>query len=293
MIREFRYLRAVGLLSVIPLVGCLYRSHPVAPQISTALLQTATRDELIERINAEAAKVRTLKATVGITASVGGGKREKITEYREISGYILARKPSSLRIVGLSPILQDRMFDLASEGQEFNLWLAPRNQFIVGENEAVRPSAQPLENLQPRVIFDALLVQRIEVQNDLAVLEQSEDQVIDPGTQKVVLQPGYTLNIIKQNSQGWYLSRKTVFDRRDLRLQRQLLYDEHGSVATEVQYEEYKDFDGVLFPTNIQIWRPQHEYSIRLRVMKLSMNGPVTDDQFVVEPPPDARISSR
>src|ERR1019366_2444209 len=207
IMRGFRCLRILVLIAVVPLGGCLFRSRPVALRTRTAPLQTATRDELTERINAEATKIQTLKATVGITASVGGSKRGKITEYQEIRGYILARKPSSLRMIGLFPILQNHVFDMVSNGQEFKLWIPPKNQFIVGNNDVARPSAQPLANLRPQVIYDALLLQAVDLQNELAVLEEGEHKVIDPGTQKLVLQPDYTLDIIKQNGHGWYLSR--------------------------------------------------------------------------------------
>jgi hypothetical protein len=60
-----------------------------------------------------------------------------------------------------------------------------------------------------------------------------------------------------------------------------------------VLYDEYREFNGVFFPTNIQIRRPQEEYSIKLEVTKLTINGPITDDQFVLEPPSGAGIASR
>ena len=293
MMHGFRCLRVLVLIAVVPLGGCLFRSRPVALRTSTAPLQTASRDELIERINSEASEIQTLKATVGITASVGGSKRGKITEYQEIRGFILARKPSSLRMTGLFPILQNHVFDMVSNGQEFKLWIPPKNQFIVGDNDVARPSAQPLANLRPQVIYDALLLQAVDLQNELAVLEEGEHKVIDPGTQKLVLQPDYTLDIIKQNGHGWYLSRKTVFDRTDLQPHQQVLYDEQGSIVTDVLYDEYREFNGVLFPTNIQIWRPQEEYSIKLEVTKLTLNGPIMDDQFVLEPPSGAGPASQ
>jgi outer membrane lipoprotein-sorting protein len=281
------------LIAVVPLGGCLLRTRPVALGATAAQLQSATRLDLVERINANATKIQTLKATVGITASVGGSKRGKITEYQEIRGYILARKPSSLRMIGLFPILQTHVFDMVSSGQDFKLWIPPRNQFIVGNNDTARPSAQPLENLRPQVIYDALLLQAVNLQNELVVLEEGEHMAIDRETQKPVLQPDYTLDIIKQNSQGWYLARKTVFDRTDLQLHQQVVYDEHGSVVTDVLYDEYREFNGVLFPTHIRIWRPQEEYSIKLEVTKLTVNGAIADDQFVLEAPAGADVALR
>jgi hypothetical protein len=125
------------------------------------------------------------------------------------------------------------------------------------------------------------------------VLEASDHEVIDHRTQKATLQPDYSLNIIKQKGREWYLSRKVVFGRTDLRPHQQLLYDEHGSIVTDVQYDEYREFNGVLFPTNIQIWRPQEEYSIKLRVTKLTINGSILDDQFVLDLPSGAGLASR
>ena len=281
------------LIAVLPLDACLSRSRPVALHTSTAQLQTATVHDLIERINAEATEIQTLKATVGISASVGGGKLGKITEYQEIRGYILARKPSSLRMIGLLPILQNHVFDMVSSGQEYKLWIPPKNKFIVGDDEEARPSTEPLGNLRPQVIYNALLLHAVDPQNEVTVLEAGESEVIDERTQKETLRPDYSLNIIKQNGHGWYLSRKVVFDRTDLRPHRQLLYDEHGSILTDVHYDEYREFNGVFFPTSILIWRPREEYSIKLQVTKLTINGPIMDDQFVLELPSGAGVASR
>jgi hypothetical protein len=263
----------VLLIVVVPTGGCLYRTRPVTLHASTAQLQTATGSDLIERINAKATEIQTLNATVGITASVGGSKLGKITEYQEICSYILARKPSSLRMIGLFPILQNHLFDMVSSGQEFKLWIPPKNQSIVGDDDGARPSAEPPGDLGPQVIYDALLLQAVDRQNELAVLEGGEHEVIDPGG-KLALQPDYTLHIIKQNGRGWYLSRKVVFDRTDLQPRQQLFYDEHGSIVTDVHYDEYREFNGVFFPTNIQIWRSQEECSIKLEVTKLTVVMP-------------------
>ncbi len=57
--------------------GCLFRTRVVEVRTSTAKLQTATKQELLERINAEATQIKTLNATVDIATSVGGEKKGK------------------------------------------------------------------------------------------------------------------------------------------------------------------------------------------------------------------------
>ncbi|MGA9509127.1 MAG: DUF4292 domain-containing protein [Candidatus Sulfotelmatobacter sp.] len=291
MIGGFRRSRLLLLIAMVPLGGCLYRSRPVALHTSTAQLQTATGKKLVERINAEATEINTLKATV--TASIVGSKLGKITQYQGIRGYILARKPSSLRMIGLSPILQNHIFDMVSSGQEFKLWIPSQNRFVAGNNDAARPSTEPLGNLRPQVIYDVLLLQAVDPQSELAILEGGEHEVIESVGQRLVLQPDYTLNIIKQNGRGWYLSRKVVFDRTDLHPHQQLLYDEHGSVITDVHYDEYKEFNGIFFPTNIQIRGSQEEYSINLEITNLTINGPITDDQLLLDVPAGAGLALR
>jgi hypothetical protein len=71
---------------------------------------------------------------------------------------------------------------------------------------------------------------------------------------------------------------------------RQLVYDERGNVATDARYEDYRDFDGVGFPYQIEIRRPQEEYDIVLTMVKLQLNVKLTDDQFVLEKPPGAEV---
>src|SRR5258708_39480559 len=188
-------------------------------------------------------------------------------------------------MIGPFPILQNHVFDMVSSGQEFKLWIPSKNQFIVGDNEEASPSTEPLGNLKPQVIYDALLLQAVDHQSELAVLEASEHEVIDHRTQKATLQPDYSLNIIKENGNQGDLSRKVVFDRTDLQPYQQLFYYEHGSIVTDVRYDEYREFNRVSLPANIAIWRPQEEYPIKLRERKLTINGPILDDHYALDLP--------
>src|SRR5437667_11022463 len=172
MSRLFRHRALLALVMVLPLGGCLFRSHRVERQVNTAPLKSATQQELIDFINSQAAKIKTMQATVDIDASVGGEKNGKVTDYQEIRGYVLARKPAMLRMIGLMPIVRNKAFDMVSDGQEFKLWIPPKNRFVVGKNEVQSPNtAQPLENIRPQNIYDALLIRPIDSLEEIAVLE--------------------------------------------------------------------------------------------------------------------------
>src|SRR5207244_6379220 len=160
--------------------------------------KSATQQELIAYINEQAAKIQTMNATVDIDTSVGGAIKGKVTDYKQIRGYLLLRKPAMLRLIGLMPIVRNRAFDMVSDGQEFKLWIPPKNRFIVGKNNNVElPNATALEKIRPQMIYDALLIREIDPQNEIAVLEKDYETVTDAKGHKVE-QPDYQIDVIRK-----------------------------------------------------------------------------------------------
>jgi len=276
-------------LLMLPLTGCLFRSHRVERPLSTAHLKTATQQELLEVANSIASRLQSLSATVDIDTAVGGVKKGKITEYKEIRGYLLVRKPM-LRFVGLMPIVRNRAFDMVSNGETFKLWVPPLNKFYVGRNDVVLPSKNPLENLRPQVIYDALLLRPIQTPDEIAVVEGGTEIVTDPKTHKPAEQPNYILDIIRHEPGGWRLERKIMISRTDLLPRRQIIFDKDGNIATDVHYGDFKEYGGLRFPSVIQISRPQEEYQITLGVLKMTVNQPLPDAQFGLMQPPGAQV---
>ena len=277
------------LLAILPLSGCLFRSRKVERQLSTAPLKSATQQELVNAINLQAARIRTMQATVDIDTSVGAGNGT-VTDYKEIRGYVLARKPSMLRMIGLLPIVRNRAFDMVSDGKEFKLWIPPKNRFVIGRNDAETPNPkQPLENVRPQNLYEALLIREIDPETEIAVLENGYETVLDSHRHRVE-QPDYEIVVVRKGKMGWFLSRKVIFSRTDLEPHRQLIYDDRGILVTDVRYGEYKDYDGISFPTQTEIERPQEAYDITLNILKLELNKPLTDDQFDLQQPPGAEV---
>jgi hypothetical protein len=275
---------------MLPSSGCLLRTRPVEETYSKAPLKQSSQAELIEVINLQAAKIQSLQATVDIDTSVGGAKKGQVTDYKEIRGYVLARKPAMLHMIGLLPIVRTTAFDMVSNGEEFKLWIPPRNRFVVGKNRMQSENTgQPMESIRPQDIYDALLIRPIDEKNEIAVLENNYDILHDAKGHRV-LQEDYELVVIRKGEQGWKLSRKIVFSRTDLQPHRQYIYDEKGKLMTDARYADYKDYEGVNFASRIEIFRPQEEYDIKLNMLKLEINKPLRDDQFALEQPPGAEV---
>jgi hypothetical protein len=277
-------------LAVLPTTGCLFHTRPVEEKYSTATLLTSTQQGLIDSVNQQAEKIQSLKATVDIDTSAGGVKKGHVTDYKEIRGYVLARKPASLHMTGLMPIVRTTAFEMVSDGDQFKLWIPPKNRFVVGLNQMPTPNLdQPMANIRPQNIYEALLIRPIDPAAEIAVLEPGYETLHDAKGQ-VMLQDDYELVVVRKYEGGWKLSRKIIFGRTDLKPHRQYIYDEDAKLATDARYAEYKDYDGVSYPSRIEIKRPQEEYDITLNMLKVDINTPLTDDQFVLEQPAGAEV---
>jgi outer membrane lipoprotein-sorting protein len=283
--KSYRILLTAIFGLLISTTGCLFHTRTVEARLSTAKLQTATQQELIERLNQDAAKVKSLNATVDISTSVGGEKRGKVTSFKEIRGYILVRKPNMLRLIGLYPIVRNKAFDMVSDGHEFKLLVSATDKFYIGHNQVIEGSDNPLDTLRPQAIYDALLLQAVNPENEIAFMESSTEMVVDEQTRKLVKQPNYVLDIIRKGDKGWTLARKVYFDRTNLVAHRQVVYDNEGDPSTDARYEFYKDYEGVEYPSYIDIKRPQEEYDIRLVMVKLLINQSINDEQFALQQP--------
>lgn len=284
------------LLAILPLTGCLFRTREIHREVSNAKLKDATRDQLIDFIDNNAGRLQSLKANVDFNLTVSkqkqGGKPNeyKVTEYTEVSGYLLVRKPEMLRMIGLVPAVRNTLFDMVSNGKNFSLSIPPQSKFIVGSNQIGRPSLQPLENIRPQAIFDALLLKVIDPNNEIAVLEQGTEIVKDPKSHKDVEQADYEIIVIRKENNEWYLSRKIIFSRANLLPDRQMSYNLKGQLVTDASYEDFKDYGGVQFPETVHIARPIEGYNIQLTITKLSPNQPLTDAQFDLPQPPGSKV---
>lgn len=273
-----------------PATGCLLRTRPVEDRYSTAPLKEASQQELIDLVNRQSDTIHSLKATVDIDSSSGGMKKGHVTDYKEIRGYILARQPDSLHMIGLMPFVRTTAFDMVSDGQHFKLWIPPKNKFVIGENKDKTPNAdQPMESIRPQNIYEALLIPPIDPNTEIAVMENGYETLHDAKGHRI-LQADYELTVIHRYDSGWRMSRKIVFERTDLKPHRLFIYDEDVKVATDAHYAEYKDYNGYSFPSRIEIYRPQEEYDITLNMVKVEINVPLRDDQFVLDQPPGAIV---
>ena len=71
-----------------------------------------------------------------MTLTAGSAYTGVIKQYHEIKGFILAQKPSSIRVIGQAPVVGTNIFDMESDGEMFHIFIPSQNKFLSGPGES-------------------------------------------------------------------------------------------------------------------------------------------------------------
>ena len=262
--------------------GCLVRTRTVATPAGkrqTALLAAASRDALIQRLRAASDPLQSFLMTADLSPSVLNPSKGTATDYATASAYVLFRKPDGIRILGRDPVIGSTIFDMVSNGSEFHVSIPPRKRYIIGSNTAPPKPGNKLENLRPDALIASLLIRPPDPAVDWALLENDIERGV------------YILLIVRRDTGEPALVRQVYFDGQSLEITRQKTFEPSGTITSDTKYSGWKTFNGVPFPTNIDIQRPKENYEVQLSVVNMRINTPdVTDDKFVLKQPPDYQV---
>ncbi len=261
-------------------------THPPSQVLNASL------DQLVQSTTQRFDHVNTLKASISIAVSKGGGKEGTVTDYAAFPGYLLLRKPGDLRVLLFTPIGHVQAVDMVTDGTTFTMHIPPRNKAITGSNAISEPSSNSLENLRPAVFFDSFLIRS--ARPDELVSVTSDDRIYQPDPTKKYVEdePEYDLGIYRQvaGSQELKPQRLVHIGRATLMPYQQDTYDEKGQLVTVANYENYQKFGDELFPSIITIDRPLDHLRMKLVITKLLVNQSLENDQFELKIPKDTQV---
>lgn len=261
-------------LALAGLGGCAVSRKKVTVPTAMRPALTATKAELIARYNSAASAVQTLNAAVRMSPTAGSALSGVIEQYHDVNGYILAARPASIRVIGQAPIVAKDIFDMASDGQTFRIYIPSKNKFIVGPTNLGEMARKPIENLRPQHLFEALVW--TEIATDAAVLLE---EVSEPPAQY------YVLIAATHGAQGWDLERKIWFDRGDLQIVRVQIFGGEGEVVSDIRPSDWQLQGGIAYPREILLARPADEYQLDIAITNLTLNQPISTDRFQLAQP--------
>jgi outer membrane lipoprotein-sorting protein len=284
-------IRLAGLVFAIAASGCsISQKHTVPPgQIRSAL--EAAKPQLVATYNEQAEKVRTLNASVRMSSVAGSAYSGVIQQYHEVGGFILAARPAMIRIIGQAPVVATNIFDMVSDGRTFRIFIPSKNKFLIGPAQLERPANNPIENLRPQHILEALFWPPIA--SGEAVLFEEFDA---PPSRY------YVLTILRNPGANPEIARKIWFDRAGLRISRVQTYGPAGRLDADIMYTDWQRVEaastangassppssatgGVFFPREFRITRPQQDYQLTVVVTKIAVNSEIAADRFTLAQP--------
>ena len=271
----------------LPSTGCItikrrteVKKEEIPPQLE------ASEAELLDRYDRQVQTVETLQATVDLIPSTGTTYSGVIEEYHDVPGFILAARPATVRVIGQAPVVAKNIFDMVSDGKEFRIYIPSKNAFLVGPTALIRPSKKPLENLRPQHIVEALFWPQFSP-SDVVLFEQFDFNV----------SRYYILTQLRKTEGGKFeIARKVWYSRTDLQVSRVQLFGEGGKLDSDITYSDWQTPDSAIahgettkdpvkFARDIHIWRPQDDYKLEIKILKLTMNEPISPDRFDLAQP--------
>lgn len=272
--------------------GCAV-SHKTAvkPSQAPGPLQTATKEQLIERYNLQANAIHSLNASVSMKLTAGSVYTGVIEQYHEVNGFILAQEPASIRLIGQAPVVGKDIFDMVSDGETFHIFIPSKNKFLVGPANLERPATKPIENLRPQHLIDAMLWSVIP--KGIPVLFEEAAEATSRYYVLTVVRHAdgdNTANARVESSADWEVARKIWFDRADLTVARIETYGAQGKVNSDVRYRDWQPAGETAYAREIALNRPGDDYELQIAIHKLTVNEPVAADRFVLQQPPGTEL---
>jgi len=270
----------VSVLALLLCAGCaVKRTTRIAASAIPPPPVAASAAELADKLQKQCDAVRTMTAIMELEPTAGSVYSGVISQYHDVRAAVLLQSPEQIRMQGQAPVVRTSIFDMVSDGKEFKVWIPSKQKFIVGSTQLTRPAKNSLENLRPQHILDALLVPRFDPASEQDFLSQERQDA----------HIYYVLNILARHSgETLELLRRVWFEASTLELSRLEYYGAGGAVMEDVKYSAYQNYQGVQFPSHIQLERPDDDYSLGMTLTQATFNQPIPPEKFVLDKPAGA-----
>ena len=253
--------------------GVLSTTTPIPTQ---PVYRSATRQELVDTLQ-RIASVESMRAVIDVTLTHETANRDKEVLYREVRGALVTRRPGWIRTSAETPGGIARVYDMVSDGEEFQVFLPWRNRVYEGRNELTHVSENRAENIRPQHILEAIMLEPIP--NDRNVLLDIE----------AYGRSGFqVLHEIEEGEDGLlHIRRKYWFSRSDLQLARMMILNDRTELVTDTWYRDWQEDNGLPYPQHIRIERPKDGYTLAIEVVKPGLNEDIPDSSFDLSLPDD------
>ncbi len=252
---------------------------PISPKVREA--KTATLDDLLRLLEGYAEGIRALTSTsMRVTFSSGRLDSGRLEEYRSAPGYVLLRRPDSIRVNIQNPVTKTTILELLSRGNDFSIWYPRENKFFTGSNSAreFEVEGQPGFSARPLQLFEAILPQCAPVASADTRIAFEEDR--DSTTKYYVLSFYRDTGALRLES-----VRRLWIDRSNLAVARVETFTTEGARASIIRYSNIVETKGFQLPLSIKMERPIDGYLLEMQFRDWRVNPDLPEAAFVLNAP--------
>ncbi len=252
---------------------------PTSPKIREA--KTATLEDILEMLEGYAEGIQTLtSSSMRVTFSSGRIESGRLEEYRSAPGYVLLRRPDSIRVNIQNPVTKTTILELLSRGNEFSIWYPRENKFFTGSNSAreFEVEGQPGFSARPLHLFEAILPQCAPLASPETRIAFEEDR---DSTTKY-----YVVSYYRDTGDLRLVSvRRIWIDRFNLAVARLETFTAEGAKASVVRYSNMVETKGFQLPLSVMMERPIDGYLLEMQFRDWRVNPELPEAAFVLNAP--------
>jgi hypothetical protein len=239
--------------------------------------QREARDDsaLLAAYNVHAHLIRSLhmEAMMQVKAGKEYGLGEQLIEVPVI---IDSAAPNLMRLMIVLPMLGGNGFEMASDGREFSLLLPVqgRKVLVIGPLDEPAESQNPLQNLRPQPLLDAL--------------NWPEAKLIPGATPQTSADSSIRkLSVTLAQTTDGPRTAQIEFDFGRGLVNSVATYDSAGQILSTVRYSDWQAAESTqghpsvsCLPRHIELVQPTHDYEIALRVIRIALDPEIPRSYF-------------
>jgi hypothetical protein len=275
-------------LAALPGAGCTIK-RTIKTKVPDKILEAkmATLEDLFLMFQGSD-KIQSLSSFLEVTFSFGKRESGIIQEIRKQPGYILLRRPDSVRLVVQNFVTKTKELELLSIEDSLSLWIRKGNRLYLGKNSAGELIAEEsAENAELNIpvrgshVFEAIFPQSLKAAE--SGIRYSKEEAGDSEAKY------YVLGFYRDGANQRMLPiRKLWIERSSLTISRQQIYSDDGQIISDISYSRTGLVEGHTLPLSMHIDRPLDGYALDLEFKSWRINPDLPE--FVLTPPDGAQI---
>lgn len=264
--------------------SCISRTRVVPQEQRLLPAESSDRAELLRSLEQKSKQLQTLQATLALDVSGGGMASDRVRDYTDTKGQVIVERPARIHFKVQAPLVGTTIADMVSDGREYRVSIPWENKFFIGYEDVPTKHKNPILNLKPQHIVNAMFVDIMPYLNNRSITSTIEEAI-------VLRRRFYVFSFIDISGQAAQLIEKLWIDRTDkFRVTRKQIFGRDGKVETDVEFSGYERQGDVDFPQGIVIQRPVEDYTIKMTFQKTTINEELAAGVFILERPEGSEL---